>query len=366
MSEIPMTVLMPTFNVERYVREAVASIVGQTWRDFELLIVDDGSTDGTRAALAELTDPRIRILHMEHGGLAAALRLGLDLARGRYIARADGDDVLVPHRLAVQKERLDRAPNVVMVHSLAQPMDVEGRTLPGVLGEVRSSTATKWLLLWRNPIMHPTVMLRTDSLRRHDINFRPELYRAEEFDVWNRLALHGDFEILPEALVRYRLHPQSMTRLNPAEAQLAAFTRVISETFERYGVPIPPALVTELAIISGGTWVNPIAYRYTHLHGSLHRWLETLSDRFCARFGVGPDELAAVQAEQLVRWGRYMLNTSRTYAADLLRRGVRRRPGVARTAFFWAVAASLLAPARLRDAAARRAARRAPLSARVH
>jgi glycosyltransferase involved in cell wall biosynthesis len=365
MGAIPISILMPVYNVAPYLRTALDSVFRQTWQDFELVIVDDGSTDDTRTMLAEIRDPRVRVVHQAHGGLAAALRVGVDLARGRYLARMDGDDEALPHRLAVQKACLDRSADVVLVHSLAQPIDPEGRTVPMILGEARASEVTKWLLLWRNPILHPTVMLRLDTLRAHALNYRLELFRADEFDLWNRLARHGEFAAIPEVLHRYRIHPTSMTRRNPADLHFAAFARVIRENFERLEVPLAAAAAEELAVISGGTWIDPITYRYRHLRRSLPALQDALSQRFCAAFGVPPDALAAIQAEQLLRWARYMLATSRGSAAHLLRQGVRRHGAAARAPLFWAVAASLTLPAPLQHRLARRSARRAPMSARV-
>ena len=363
--EVPITVLMPAYNVERYLRHALESMFQQTWQDFELLIVNDGSTDGTRAILAETRDPRIRVIDMPHGGLAAALRCGVDQARGRYLVRMDADDEALPHRLAAQKACLDRSPGVVLVHSLAQPMDIDGRPLPGVLGDPRPSAVTKWFLLWQNPIVHPTVMLRLATLRAHDLNYRLEFFRADEFDLWNRLAPYGDFEAIPEVLHRYRLHPQSMTRQNPADLQLAVFTRVIRENFERLGVPLLPAVAEELAVISGGTLVDPIAHRYPHLRGSLHILQADLAARYSTVFGVQSAGLAATRAEQLARWARHMLGTSRGYAARLLREAVGQRRTALRTPYFWMVAAALAVPGPLRERLARRDARRAPTPTRV-
>ena len=363
--EVPITVLMPVYNVERYVRGALESVFRQTWQDFELLVVNDGSTDGTRAILAETRDPRVRVIDMPHGGLAAALRCGVEQARGEYLARMDGDDEALPHRLAVQKACLDRAPRTALVHSLAQPVDPDGRRLPMVLGDPRPSTETKWLLLWRNPIVHPTVMLRRSVLRAHDLNYRLEFFRADEFDLWNRLAPHGDFEALSEVLHLYRLHPQSMTRQNPVDLHLAAFTRVIRDNFDRLGVPLSATAADELAVISGGTWLDPITHRYPHLRGSLHTLQAALARRFCDAYGTDPAQLGAAQAEQLVRWARYMLATSRSYATRLLREAVGRRRAVLRTRYFWTVTAASALPATLGPRLARRDATRAPMSARV-
>jgi hypothetical protein len=251
------------------------------------------------------------------------------------------------------------------VHSLAQPVDPDGRRLPMVLGDPRPSTETKWLLQWQNPIVHPTVMLRRSVLRAHDLNYRLEFFRADEFDLWNRLAPHGDFEALREVLHLYRLHPQSMTRRNPVDLHLAAYTRVIRDNFERLGVPLSAAAADELAVISGGTWLDPITHRYPHLRGSLHTLQAALARRFYDAYGTNPAELGAAQAEQLVRWARYMLATSRGYAAHLLRDAIARRRAVLRTPYFWTVTAALGLPARLRQRLGRRDPRRAPMSARV-
>jgi hypothetical protein len=363
--EVPITVLMPVYNVERYLRGALDSVFRQTWQEFELLVVNDGSTDGTRAILAETRDPRLRVIDQPHGGLAAALSRGVAEARGRYLARMDGDDEALRQRLAVQKACLDRAPRVVLVHGPAQAIDADGQPLPLVLGDLRASAVTKWLLLWQNPIVHPTVMLRLSALRAHGLNYRLELFRADEFDLWNRLAPHGEFEAIPEVLHRYRFHPESMTRRNPADLHLAAFTRVIRENFERLDVPVAPPVAEELAVISGGTRVDPITHRYSHLRGILHGLQAALLRRFCEASGAEPAALAAVQAEQLVRWARHMLGTSRPYAISLLRKAVARRRVALRTPYFWAVAAALTVPAALRSRLARRDARRAPMSARI-
>jgi hypothetical protein len=163
----------------------------------------------------------------------------------------------------------------------------------------------------------------------------------------------------------YRLHPQSMTRRNPVDLHLAAFTRVIRDNFERLGVPLSAAAADELAVISGGTWLDPITHRYPHLRGSLHTLQAALARRFCDAYGTDPAQLGAAQAEQLVRWARYMLATSRSYATRLLREAVGRRRAVLRTRYFWTVTAASALPATLGPRLARRDATRAPMSARV-
>lgn len=350
---------MPVYNAERYLATAIQSILDQTFSDFEFLIVNDGSTDGSARIVRGFNDPRIRLVETENQGVAAALNLGVKLARGEYLARMDADDESLPQRLAVQKELLDRRPDVALVHSWVDYIDVEGRLVRTRLGNGQSSAVTKWLLLWQNVPFHPTVMLRTAALREKGINYRLEMNRAEDFDLWNRLAAAGEFLFIPQSLVRYRVHESSVTRGHPQHEQFEAYRRVVHENFARYGLVLDRRVSADIAVISGGAKINPITYRYDALRGVLHKLFEELARRFVAAQRVAAAELAAVQAEQLTRWARFMLGTSRGYAARLLWCAVRKRPGAAAAALFWAVLLSLILP---RAWVGRIAARRATIA----
>jgi glycosyltransferase involved in cell wall biosynthesis len=341
---VPITVLMPVYNAERHLACAVDSVLAQTFSDFELLVINDGSTDGSREILAGYRDPRLRIVDTENQGVAAALRLGVELAGGEYLARMDADDESLPHRLAVQKGLLDRHPEAVLAHSWVDYIDADGRLKRTRLGNGRSSAVTKWLLLWQNVPFHPTVMLRSAALRTNGLNYRLEMNRAEDFDLWNRLAWFGEFLFIPQSLVRYRVHEASVTRGHPRQKQFEAYRRVVHENFARYGIALDHAVSADIAVISGGAKVNPISYRYDALRGVLHELLERLAQRFGAVQRVEAAELAAVQVEQLTRWARYMLGTSRGYTAWLLWCAARKRPGALVRPLFWVVFLCLLLP----------------------
>ena len=113
---------MPVYNSERYVARAVKSILDQTFRDFEFLVINDGSTDRSIDIIREFNDPRIRVIDTENQGVAAALRLGMEMARGTYIARMDADDESLPNRLEIEKHCLDAHPEVAVVHGSVQYM----------------------------------------------------------------------------------------------------------------------------------------------------------------------------------------------------------------------------------------------------
>ncbi len=345
MSELPVTVLMPVYNSQRYLRAAMQSILTQTCPDFEFLIVNDGSTDDTRGILEEYRDPRVRVIDTENRGVAAALRFGVELARGAYIARMDADDESLPDRLKLEKRCLDAHPGVVVVHGRADYIDAAGAPVYLQRDEGHSNIATKWLLNWRNVPLHSTVMMRAATLRKHGLNYRLEMNRAEDFDLWNRLARVGDFMYLPETVLRYRVHAENISNSTPADLQFDAQGRVIEENFRRLGVELSPETARELVVISGAARIDPVAYRYRNLDGNLHRLLAAVAAGFCETFAVNAHVLAATQARQLVRWARYMLDTSRGYAAKLLLLSVRKRKVVVFSRRFWAVLGGLMLPA---------------------
>jgi glycosyltransferase involved in cell wall biosynthesis len=218
-----VTVLMPVYNEERYVSEAIESILTQTFTNFEFIIIDDGSTDGTPAILTEYArqDPRIIILRNEtNQGLIAALNRGLEAARGQYIARMDADDVSLPERLARQVAYLDQHPEVGVLGTNVAYIDAEGR----LLNEGRpkdpqplSPAMLQWLLLWRCAIYHPTVMLRQSILAETGLAYDPAFRHAEDRDLWTRLAPYTIIASLPEVLVYYRVLSTSVCRVHRQE-----------------------------------------------------------------------------------------------------------------------------------------------------
>jgi len=199
-----VTVLMSVYNGEEYLREAVESILDQTYGDFEFLIIDDGSTDGTRDILASYDDSRIRLVHQGNMGLTKALNVGNRLAVGRYVARMDADDFSAPERLARQVELAREFPEAASISTGA-------RVLRSDREEVRkprfSDSTLPALLLERNPVIGAsTVYLRSVVLAAGGFD---EQYRyAQDRDLWLRLAWAGEkFRVVEEPLYIIRSHP---------------------------------------------------------------------------------------------------------------------------------------------------------------
>ena len=205
-----VSVLLPVRDGARFLREALASVLGQTLTEFELLVVDDGSTDETPAILAETRDERLRVLRQEPLGLVAALERGIAEARAPVIARMDADDVSLPERLERQVAYLDARPEVALVVPGVQAIDEDGT--PGetvVLPD--DDRALRRRLLLRNPFTHGAVVLRVEAVRRAG-GYRPDYGANEDYDLWRRIAREWELGALPELLYRYREHPGAVTR----------------------------------------------------------------------------------------------------------------------------------------------------------
>jgi glycosyltransferase involved in cell wall biosynthesis len=342
MSHPAITVLMPVYNGERYVASAVKSILGQTFQDFEFLIINDGSTDSSMDIIREFGDPRIRVIDTENQGVAAALHLGIEKAKGEYIARMDADDESLPDRLEIEKRCLDEHPGIAVVHGNVDYINAEGSPVFMEKDEGYSNVDTKWLLNWRNVLIHSTVMLRAEILKEHALNYRVEMNRAEDFDLWNRIAQIGDFMYLPDVLIRYRVHSENVSNSGPVDLQFDAQSRVTVDNFRRYGVDLSREKAQELVVISGAARINPITYCYKNLQGSMHRLVGDFANNFCRAHSLDTRVLAGIQAQQYLRWARYMLNTSRSYTLRLLFKSASRNKSVIFSYLFWAVMGGML------------------------
>ncbi len=205
-----VTVLMPVFNGEPYLSEAIASILGQTFTDFELLIIDDGSTDCSRKIVGALSDRRVRLLCNDGNlRLIATLNRGLDEARGMYVARMDADDISLPGRLDAQVAFLDRHPEIGVLGTGFQIIDAQG--VPGTEILLPADNALiRWNLALRSPLAHPTVMMRRSIIAAIG-GYRSEPLHCEDYDLWWRASQVTRIANLPTVLLKLRKHGESVT-----------------------------------------------------------------------------------------------------------------------------------------------------------
>lgn len=200
-----VTVLMPVRDGERFLEEAVASVLAQTYESFELLIVDGGSGSATIDLLRRLEarDDRIRLELRDSFGLAASLHLGCQRSRGQYIARMDADDVSEPTRLDHQVAFLERHRDVGVAGSHFLNIDETGRPLD-VYRVQTSPFAAKWIMMFGTCVAHPTVMMRRPTVERVGFYDAGARY-SEDYELWSRLVRDTEFSNVPEVLVRRRV-----------------------------------------------------------------------------------------------------------------------------------------------------------------
>ena len=230
---------MPVYNAQRYLRQAVESILGQTFEDFEFVIIDDGSTDGSTGILRDYAsrEPRIQLISRPNTGYLQALNEGLAICRGEFVARMDADDIALPERLERQIAFLDRHPECLMVGSALVRIDADGdvlceEPLPLEHQEIEAR-------LWRGEgaIGHPAATIRRQPLVALG-GYRQDYYGAEDHDLWLRLAEQGRLANLPEPLLMCRIHTGNFTFQNEDRTRSAA-RAAISDAARRRGLPVP-------------------------------------------------------------------------------------------------------------------------------
>ena len=205
-----VTVVMPVYNAERFLKEAIDSILGQTYEDFELLAIDDGSTDASAAIIEEYADHRIRLVRCErNGGVVSARNLGVRLAEGRYLAMMDADDVSLPERLKRQVDWLNTHPETAVVATRAVRIDVNGHPIESMVSVTRSDDVHMYLRSGINPIINGSTMMRTEFVRALD-GYREGFSPSEDYDLWLRLVDRGRICILADELYRYRSNPHGL------------------------------------------------------------------------------------------------------------------------------------------------------------
>ena len=205
MNSSPMiSVVMPTYNGEKFIHEAIDSIINQTYSDFEFIIVDDGSTDDTPNIIKRYTDNRIVYVKKEkNSGISDSLNLGISKAKGKYIARMDDDDVSFPERFEKQLEILEQNKDIIFCGSTVT--DIDSKVLP--TPEQHKDILMQ--LLFSNPIFHPTAIIRRDVLAKYKYDL--DAVPSEDYNLWSRLIFEGKFHQLQQPLLYCRIHQTSTT-----------------------------------------------------------------------------------------------------------------------------------------------------------
>lgn len=204
-----VTVLMPVHNAALFVGCAIESILSQSFRDFEFLIIDDGSTDGSQSTIRSYADSRIRFVQNEENlGVAETLNRGLEMAHGEYVARMDADDISMRRRLEHQVRFMDAHPDVGVSGSWAR---LVGKYQGAVLRRPCGALCVCAALCLDNPLCHPSAVIRRSILDFHRLRYNPTYGRTEDFDLWSRIAEFVAIDNIPLVLLQFRVHQKSVT-----------------------------------------------------------------------------------------------------------------------------------------------------------
>jgi glycosyltransferase involved in cell wall biosynthesis len=203
-----LSIVLPVRNGGRYLSEAIDSLLAQTFRDFELVVVDDGSTDKSAAIVEAAGDPRVRLVRQARRGLVEALRRGLAETTAPFVARMDADDVSLPTRLARQLDAVGEG--VALVGCGFEAIDAEGRPIRSWLLPADDAALRRRLLL-RNPFAHGSVVFRRQAVDSAG-GYRADYGANEDYDLWRRVAREWRLAAVPEVLYLYREHPDAVTK----------------------------------------------------------------------------------------------------------------------------------------------------------
>jgi glycosyltransferase involved in cell wall biosynthesis len=237
MSQPPIvSVLLPVYNGDRYLAEAIESILAQSFREFELLIINDGSTDRSRQVLERYAaqDDRIRLIHRENRGLIETLNEMLGLARGEFLARMDADDISLSDRFALQVKFLQQNPDYVCVGGAYDLIDPQGRSVLHSVMPEANPEIQQALLSGQTIINHPCAMIRRSALQRIG-GYDEAMRTVEDLDMLLRLGEIGLLANLPDTVLKYRFHMQSVSAKH-SDFQYQMIQTACQKAWQRRGV----------------------------------------------------------------------------------------------------------------------------------
>lgn len=209
-----ISVLLPFYNARDYLKLSIESVLEQTYKDFELILINDGSSDDSLAIAESFADHRIRIINSPlNKGIVASLNIGLEQANGHYIARMDADDLCSPMRFEKQIEFLERHLEIGIVGCSAQLIDGQGNKI-GFHRMPISSLEVRWNSMFICPFLHSSILMRKVILEKNSLKYDAFYYPAEDYELWGRFLEVSEGANLPEMLINYRTHHKSISSLN--------------------------------------------------------------------------------------------------------------------------------------------------------
>ena len=315
-----ISVILPVYNTEAYVREAVESILAQSFTDFELIAIDDGSTDGSGAILRELAarDARIILIEQPNDGAASARNKGLEMARADLIALMDADDVAMPERFALQHARMVQEPELAVLGSFIRVMDKAGDIIR--LGEypLTPEAAARHLEHNECPVANPAVMMRRDAVLKAGGYRKAFSSYAEDYDLWLRMSDLGyAIANLPQLLLNYLWHGANVSVVHREAQRRNVILARFAHRVRKAGLPDP---------FEGVETINTELIRTVPAHLRQGVEAELFAHRYSRLWLAGREELDAAWREYLRLDSQAQRDTRmRNFLLQLFKRTVRKR-----------------------------------------
>lgn len=261
-----VSVLMPVYNSDKYVKQAIDSILQQSYKEFELIIVNDGSKDNSLSIIKSYNDQRIKLIsNPENKGLIYCLNFGITQCKGKYIARMDADDISLPERLQEQVKYMELNPNVGVCG--CDYIQFKNATEKRHKADVDYDTILSYMI-FNCSIVHPSLIIRKSVLESLDTVFNMDFKHAEDYELWSRLIFETKFSAVSKVLFKYRLHEQQVTEVNKqAQIKTANLVRKIflqkigfnfsdDELLTHYKIGSSQLLHTENDLYKAEAWLS--------------------------------------------------------------------------------------------------------------
>lgn len=315
MSESPIvSVVMTVYNGSAYLAPAIEGVLAQTMRDFELICVDDGSTDDSVAMIEAYGDPRIRVIrNPQNLGISNSRNIGIEASRGRYMAAHDQDDLSLPGRLAAQVRAFKENPRAAMVSVCCQILR-DGKLLPVDIATAPPHVLA-WRLLLRDDFVHSSICLNLDTLRTHDIRYRQTYHYAEDYHLYHQVAQHGEIVQVPEVHARYRDHGGNTSLLRREEMRGNGL-RFMADIYRRYLGDTTPDTET-----IGQVWnitVRTYAAETEELLLDVGRLIARLQNGYIAYHGISGAKAEDLRRDGAAWWWRTVSRSALLHGPRIL------------------------------------------------
>jgi len=284
-----VSVVMSVYNGQTYLREAIDSVLNQTFSDFEFIIINDGSSDNSLSIIQSYTDKRIVVINNDgNKGLIYSLNMGLEIAKGKYIARMDADDICMPERFDLQVKQFENHPNAVISGSDYYLLDGEKNTY---IKNINDSDFQKAVLLFTPCFCHPTVMMK-NVFKDHQVFYDKDFIHAEDYKLWTDLRAFGEYLNIDKPLLKYRHHASQISN-QKNESQLVISKRIREIYLEKLKFKLSEKQFDVLNAIGSNTFITSFdllrniedCLLHLELQNSIHQTFNKASfNRFLYKF----------------------------------------------------------------------------------